>query len=73
MGKVENTIKAEITRLAKKEVKAVSRPLAREVRELRLRLSNLVKSVSVLDRWAREQIESGAVPNPRGRVPNLDG
>lgn len=56
MGKVESTIKSEILRLAKKEVRAVFRPLAREVRTVRLKVSSLSKNLVLLGRWAKEQM-----------------
>ncbi len=56
MGKIESTIKSEIQRLAKREIKSTFVPLRREVRSLRLKLSSLSKNFSVLDRMAKEQI-----------------
>ena len=56
MGKLESTIKSEIQRLAKREVRATFIPLRREVRAMRLRLSGLSKSFSALDRLAKEQL-----------------
>ena len=56
MGKVESTIKSEILRLAKKEVRAVFRPLAREVRTVRLKVASLSKNLGHQDRWAKEQM-----------------
>jgi DNA-binding transcriptional regulator YiaG len=54
MAKIESVIKAEIQRLAKHEVRMVFRPLRKEVWELRLKLSNLIKNFIVLDRLAKE-------------------
>ena len=56
MGKVENSIKSEISRLAKREVRGTFLPLKREVWKMRLRLSNLSKNFAFLDRLTREQI-----------------
>ena len=56
MGKVENSIKSEILRLAKKQVRGAFLPLKREVWKMRLRLSNLSKNFAFLDRMTREQI-----------------
>ena len=56
MGKVEDTIKAEIARLSKKEVNAVFRPMAGEVRALKAKLTSLIKNVSFLDRFLKDQI-----------------
>ena len=60
MGKLESTIKSEIQRLAKREVRATFVPLRREVRALRLRLSSLSKNFSVLNRMAKEQLQKTA-------------
>ena len=54
MAKLESIIKSEITRLAKHEVRTVFLPLRREVWGLKLKLSNLIKSFTVLDRFAKE-------------------
>ena len=56
MGKVENSIKSEILRLAKKQVRGAFLPLKREVWKMRLRLSNLSKNFAFLDRMTREQM-----------------
>jgi DNA-binding transcriptional regulator YiaG len=60
MGKIESTIKAEIQRLAKHEVKVVFRPLRKEVWEIRLKLSNLLKAFTPMNRLAKEISESKA-------------
>ena len=54
MAKIESIIKSEITRLAKHEVRTVFRPLRKEVWGLKLKLSNLFKNFTVLDRLAKE-------------------
>jgi DNA-binding transcriptional regulator YiaG len=54
MTKLESIIKSEITRLAKHEVRSVYRPLRKEVWGLKLKLSNLMKNFTVLDRLAKE-------------------
>ena len=56
MGKVESSIKSEILRLARREVRGVYIPLRREVRAMRLRLSGLSKSFALLDRIAKEKL-----------------
>jgi DNA-binding transcriptional regulator YiaG len=56
MGKVESSIKSEILRLAKREVRGAVLPLKREVWRMRLKLSNLSKSFGYLDRMTRDQI-----------------
>ncbi len=56
MGKVESSIKSEILRLARKQVRGAFLPLKREVWKMRLRLSNLSKNFAFLDRMTREQM-----------------
>jgi DNA-binding transcriptional regulator YiaG len=56
MGKVESSIKSEILRLARREVRGAFLPLRREVRAMRLRLSSLSKSFALVDRVAKEKI-----------------
>jgi len=60
VGKVESTIKAEIQRLAKHEVRTVFRPLRKEVWGIRLKLSNLLKAFAPMNRLAKEIAESKA-------------
>jgi len=50
MGKMEQTLKSEITRLAKKQVRAMCLPLAPDVRQLKRAVSVLRKTVAVLAR-----------------------
>jgi DNA-binding transcriptional regulator YiaG len=54
MGKMEGTIKSEILRFAKREVRAAFLPLKREVWAMRLKLSGLSKGVAILNRQAKE-------------------
>jgi DNA-binding transcriptional regulator YiaG len=54
MAKIEGIIKAEIMRLAKREVRAVFRPLKREVRQMSLKLSGLSKGFASLNRMAKD-------------------
>jgi DNA-binding transcriptional regulator YiaG len=56
MAKIEPVLKSEIQRLTKREIRSTFLPLRREVRAMRLRLSSLSKSFSVLDRFAKEQM-----------------
>jgi DNA-binding transcriptional regulator YiaG len=58
LGKIESTIKAEIQRLAKHEVKTFFRPLRKEVWGIRLKLSNLLKAFVPMNRLAKEIAES---------------
>jgi len=54
MGKLEQTLKSEITRLAKKQLRATCLPLAREVRRLKRTVSTLCKTVAGLARLGTE-------------------
>ena len=54
MGKLEQAFKSEITRLAKKQLRATYLPLARDVRRLKRSLSALRKTVAVLARLRAE-------------------
>ena len=58
MGEIESTIKSEIQRLAKHEVRTVFRPLRKEVWGIRLKLSNLLKGFAPLNRWVKETAQS---------------
>ena len=55
MGKLESTIKFEIERLAKREIHKVSVPLKRDVRSLKITLSQLRKAVLPLERFAADR------------------
>ena len=50
MPKIEQVLKSEIIRLAKKQIRAVCGPLARDVRELKRRVAQLSKTVVALDK-----------------------
>jgi DNA-binding transcriptional regulator YiaG len=65
MAKLESTIKAEIQRLAKREVRSKFLPLRREVWGMRLKLSWLLKSFTKLDRWAKEQARQHEKEKPK--------
>jgi DNA-binding transcriptional regulator YiaG len=54
MGKMEQALKFEITRLAKKQMRAAYLPLARDVRRLKRTVSALRKTVTVLVRLGTE-------------------
>jgi DNA-binding transcriptional regulator YiaG len=54
MGKMEQTLKSEITRLAKKEMRATYLPLARDVRRLKRTVSALCRTVAPLARLGTE-------------------
>jgi len=65
MGKIEGTLRSEIMRLAKREVRATFLPLKREVWEMKLKLSNLSKSFIPLERMAKEQVRQAESQKPR--------
>ena len=54
MGKLESTIKSEIQRLAKREIRSTFVPLRREVRAMRLKLSGLSRGILSLNRMTKE-------------------
>jgi DNA-binding transcriptional regulator YiaG len=54
LGKLESTIKSEIQRLAKREIRTTFIPLRREVRAMRMKLSDLSKGIASLNRMAKE-------------------
>jgi len=56
MGKIGSTLRSEILRLAKREVRSVFMPLKREVRTIRIKLSGLSKSFAPLARMAKEEM-----------------
>jgi DNA-binding transcriptional regulator YiaG len=60
MGKIETTLKEEITRLSRKELRAAVTPLAKEVRQLRRRVVQLENTVAVLDREAAKRRKADA-------------
>ena len=55
MGKLELTIKSEIERLAKREIHRVSIPLKRDVRSLKITVSQLRKALLPLQRFTTDQ------------------
>ncbi|NWF57428.1 MAG: helix-turn-helix domain-containing protein [Syntrophaceae bacterium] len=57
MGKIESMIKSEIQRLARREIRSTFRPLKREVRAMRLKLSSLMKGYTNLNRITKEQVQ----------------
>ncbi len=50
MAKLEETMRAEISRLSKKEIKKVFFPLTKDLRQLKRTVSQLSKSISVLEK-----------------------
>ncbi len=63
MGKLESSIKSEIQRLAKREIRTTFIPLRKEVRFIRLKLSSLSKNFFALNRLTKEQLQN--VPKKR--------
>ncbi len=59
MGKLESTIKSEIMRLAKRQVRTTFIPLKREVRQMISKLSGLSKGIASLNRMAKESAAGG--------------
>jgi DNA-binding transcriptional regulator YiaG len=55
MGKLEATIKSEIERVTKRELRKVSVPLKHDVRSLKIAVSELRKAVLPLERLAAQQ------------------
>ena len=53
MAKIEGAIKAEIVRLAKREMRSAFLPMKREVRQMRIRLSGLSKAITSLNRLTK--------------------
>ena len=64
MAKLESIIKSEIQRLAKHEVRTVFRPLRKEVWGMKLKLSDLLKGFTVLNRLAKD-ISKAKSPEPK--------
>jgi DNA-binding transcriptional regulator YiaG len=60
MGKVEEAVRSEITRLARKELRATVGPLLREVRDLKRTVGRLATVVAKLDRDAAQRSERQA-------------
>ncbi len=65
MGKLEGMIKSEIVRLAKRETRKISIPLRRDVRTLKNVVSQLRKSVLVLEKWTTQQKKE----TRKGKIP----
>ena len=70
MGKMEQVLKSEIVRLARKEIRATCVPLARDVRRLKRQVARLKKTVDALEKlrarleeeMIREKAKLGAPP-----------
>ena len=69
MGKIETAVKSEITRLAKKEIRAVCGPLARDVRELKRTVSSLRKTLASLAKTGKEWTKQTRAQRAELKVP----
>jgi DNA-binding transcriptional regulator YiaG len=69
MGKIETAVKSEITRLAKKEIRAVCGPLARDVRELKRTVSSLRKTLASLEKTGKEWTKQTRAQKAELKVP----
>ena len=54
MGKMEEALRSEMTRLARKEIRATCLPVARDVRELKRKVSELSRTVGSLVKLVEE-------------------
>ena len=54
MPKIEQVLRSEITRLAKKQIRAACGPLARDFRQLKRRVSQMSKAVAALGKLRAE-------------------
>ena len=54
MAKIESVIKAEIVRLAKREMRSAFLPMKREVRQMSIRVSGLSKAITSLNRLTKD-------------------
>lgn len=68
MGNLEKIVKAEILRLAHREIRRVFRPLKKELWAMRGKLSSLSKSLVSLNRIAKEKWKETEVQ----KIQNLD-
>jgi hypothetical protein len=55
MAKIEAILKSEIVRLARREIRMVSVPMARDARLLKNKVSQIRKTVSALERFMAAQ------------------
>ncbi|NQU07194.1 MAG: helix-turn-helix domain-containing protein [Candidatus Abyssubacteria bacterium] len=71
MGKMEETLRTEITRLARKELRATVGPLERNVRQLRRSVAQLSRVVARLDGAAAKKAQSQLVE--KAQLKAIDG
>lgn len=70
MGKIEGTIKSEIVRLAKREIRKIAFPLSREIRSLKSVVSQMKKTFLEIEKfivlqkkeWEKREIPLKASP-----------
>ncbi len=62
MGKMEDTLRAEIARLSRKEMKARIVPLSKDVRELKRTVGKLAKAFARLQSATASRLEKPASP-----------
>ena len=67
MGRMEETLRSEIRRLAKKEIRVACQPLAKRVRELKRRVAQLTKTVAALEK--RRGVSAAAQAAPKLEAP----
>jgi len=68
MGKVEEAVRSEIMRLARRELRSVVVPLARDVRQLKRSMGGLSKSVAGLERVVAAQVREAEAGRDRLEV-----
>jgi DNA-binding transcriptional regulator YiaG len=64
MGKMEQTLREEITRLSRKEIRAAIDPLRREVRELKRTVRALSRTVEGLEKALKAARKAQGPPTP---------
>jgi len=69
MGKLEQTMRSEITRLARKEIRAICLPVAREVRKLKRTVSQLSRTVKALEKLGSQLSEKHVAELARLEAP----
>jgi DNA-binding transcriptional regulator YiaG len=62
MGKMEQVLRSEIQRLARKEIRAASGPLAKQVRELKREVKKLSKALEARSKEAASEKSKAAPP-----------
>ena len=73
MGKIEETLKAEISRLAKKDVKAIIRPLKQQVVDLKKEVAGLKKANAAQEKELKEATRKlDALYTPEVLLTNVD-